>query len=67
MTKRYLLSYCEDQRAHIALFQYNEGDVSINERLVLVLSQELLNNAPVCYANVTGLNTVQERPLEEDQ
>lgn len=41
-TKRYILSYTiTEERANIALLQYREGDENINERLVLIIRQNL--------------------------
>jgi hypothetical protein len=62
--KRFLLSFTEhDQNAYISIFQFFDTE-SICEDLILILRQEMLRPNP---RTVSPLNTVQERPYEEDQ
>lgn len=38
-TKRYLLAYCSiENRGHVSLMQFNQGQADISERMVLILS-----------------------------
>ena len=62
--KRFLLSFSEhDQNAYISIFQFFDTE-SICEDLILILRQEMLRPNPRA---ISYLNTVQERPYEEDQ
>jgi len=62
--KRFLLSFTEhDQNAYISIFQFIDTE-SICEDIVLILRQEMLRRNP---RTISPLNTVQERPYEEDQ
>jgi hypothetical protein len=58
--KQYLVSYSvSDSRGFISIFQFDEADTTISDRMVLIISQS--------FQSSNSLHIINENPIQEDQ